>query len=84
VGDFLSELAEAVKQMEALLRDRRACRFVPVMMAEEVLISGTLKLLDALKHLHIPVKALWGRRWRSAPGGLKKKLSFWGSLLFFF
>lgn len=55
LDDFLMELAAAVKRMEGLLRDPRACCFVPVMLAEEVVISETVKLLGELKRLHIPV-----------------------------
>ncbi|MBI4795025.1 MAG: ArsA family ATPase [Deltaproteobacteria bacterium] len=55
---FLMELAAAVKQMEGLVRNPRACRFVVVMLAEEVVINETLKLLGELKRLHIPVTEL--------------------------
>lgn len=55
LDEFLLGLAAAVKQMEALLRNPRTCRFVPVMLAEEVVITETVKLLDELKRLHIPV-----------------------------
>ena len=55
LDDFLVELVAAVKRMEGLLRDPRACCFVPVMLAEEVVISETEKLLRELKRLHIPV-----------------------------
>jgi arsenite-transporting ATPase len=52
---FLLDLAASVKQMEGLLRNPRTCRFVPVMLAEEVVISETVKLLDDLRRMHIPV-----------------------------
>ncbi len=55
LDQFLLELGASVKQMEGLLRNPRACRFVPVMLAEEVVISETVKLLGELKHMHIPV-----------------------------
>ncbi len=55
LDEFLMELAASVKQMEGLLRNSRVCRFVPVMLAEEVVISETVKLLSELKRLHIPV-----------------------------
>ena len=56
LDQFLLDLAAAVKQMEGLLQDPRACRFVPVMLAEDLVISETLKLLGELKHLQIPVR----------------------------
>jgi arsenite-transporting ATPase len=55
LDQFLMDLAAAVKQMEGLLRNPRACRFVPVMLAEELVIYETVKLLGELKRLHIPV-----------------------------
>lgn len=53
---FLLELAAAVKQMEGLLRNSRTCRFVPVMLAEDLVISETMKLLKELERMHIPVR----------------------------
>jgi arsenite-transporting ATPase len=41
--------------MEGLLHNPRACRFVPVMLAEELVISETEKLLAELTRLQIPV-----------------------------
>jgi arsenite-transporting ATPase len=55
LDDFLLDLAAAVKQMEAMIRDPHTCRFVPVMLAEELVISETLELLTELKLMHIPV-----------------------------
>ena len=55
LDDFLLDLAASVRQMKALLQDPLACRFVPVMLAEDLVISETLKLLAELKRLHIPV-----------------------------
>ncbi len=55
---FLLDLAAAVQQMEALLRHPRACRFVPVMLAEDLVISESLKLLGELKRLQIPVREI--------------------------
>jgi arsenite/tail-anchored protein-transporting ATPase len=56
LDDFLRELATSVKHLEGLLQDPRTCRFVPVMLAEELVISETLKLLSDLQRLHIPVR----------------------------
>jgi arsenite-transporting ATPase len=36
LDEFLLDLAASVKQMEGLLRNPRACRFVPVMLAEDL------------------------------------------------
>ncbi|MGP8105455.1 MAG: ArsA family ATPase [Desulfobaccales bacterium] len=55
LDEFLLDLAASVKQMEGLLRDSRACRFVPVMLAEDLAISETLQLLGQLRRMHIPV-----------------------------
>jgi arsenite-transporting ATPase len=58
LDEFLMELATSVKHMEGLLRDPGATRFVPVMLAEEMVISETVKLLGELKRLHIPVREI--------------------------
>jgi arsenite-transporting ATPase len=58
LDEFLLDLAASVKQMEGLLRDPRACRFVPVMLAEDLVINETLQLLDQLQRMHIPVTEL--------------------------
>jgi len=55
LDEFLLDLAASVKQMESLLRNPRACRFVPVMLAEDLVIRETLQLLGQLKRMHIPV-----------------------------
>ncbi len=52
---FLASLTDKVKQVESLLRHTRLCRFVPVMLAEEIVISETLKLLGELRRRQIPV-----------------------------
>ncbi len=52
---FLEELAGSVQQMEALLRDSRQCRFVPVMLAEEMSLSETRSLLAVLRRAQVPV-----------------------------
>ncbi len=56
LDDFLLELGSAVKRMDGLLQDQHACRFVPVMLAEELVISETEKLLGELKSRRISVK----------------------------
>ena len=56
LDDFLLGLAAAVKRLEGLLQNHRACRFVPVMLAEAVVISETRKLLDELKRRKISVR----------------------------
>ncbi|MDP2645004.1 MAG: ArsA family ATPase [Desulfobacterales bacterium] len=52
---FLSGLAGSVKQMEALLQDPKRCCFVPVMLAEALSVTETLRLLAGLKQSKIPV-----------------------------
>ena len=56
LDDFLLGLDAAVKRLEGLLQNHQACRFVPVMLAEAVVISETRKLLDELKRRKIPVR----------------------------
>jgi len=55
LDEFILNLAASVQHMEGLLRNPRACRFVPVMLAEDLVISETLQLLGQLQRLHIPV-----------------------------
>ena len=55
IDAFLEGLAGSVKQMEALLRDSRRSRFVPVMLAEEMSLSETRSLLEELKRAQVPV-----------------------------
>jgi arsenite/tail-anchored protein-transporting ATPase len=55
LDDFLLDMAASVRQMETLLKNSRTCRFVVVMLAEEVVINETLKLFRELKRLDIPV-----------------------------
>jgi len=52
---FLLGLTGSVKQMEALLQDPKRCCFVPVMLAEALSVTETLKLLEELKQSMIPV-----------------------------
>jgi len=56
LDQFLLDLAAAVKRMENLLRHPRACRFVPVMLAEKLVIEETIRLLMELQRLRLPVK----------------------------
>jgi len=55
VDAFLDALAGSVQQMEALLRDSKRSRFVPVMLAEEMSLSETRSLLAELKRAALPV-----------------------------
>jgi arsenite-transporting ATPase len=55
IDAFLEELAGSVKQMEALLRDSRQSRFVPVMLAEQMSLGETRALLAELKRAQVPV-----------------------------
>jgi arsenite-transporting ATPase len=55
LDEFLLDLSDSVKQMEALIQDPARCRFVPVMLAEVLSMHETLALLDELKQSKIPV-----------------------------
>ena len=55
LDEFLLDLSGSVKQMEALIEDPERCRFVPVMLAEELCIRETLVLLQELQRSKIPV-----------------------------
>jgi arsenite-transporting ATPase len=56
IDSFLEELTGSVQQMEALLRDSRHSRFVPVMLAEQMSLNETRSLLAELKRAQVPVK----------------------------
>ncbi len=56
IDAFLAGLASSVTQMEALLRDSGRCRFMPVMLAEEMSLHETRSLLAELKRAQVPVK----------------------------
>jgi arsenite-transporting ATPase len=55
---FLEELTGRVQQMAALLQDPTRCRFVPVMLAEELSVRETLGLLKELQRLQVPVSQI--------------------------
>jgi arsenite-transporting ATPase len=55
IDDFLESLTGSLTQMEALLRNARRSRFVPVMLAEEMSLRETRFLLAQLKRAHVPV-----------------------------
>jgi arsenite-transporting ATPase len=55
LDDFLLDLSDSVKKMEALIGDPSRCRFVPVMLAEVLSIHETLALLAGLQRSKIPV-----------------------------
>jgi arsenite-transporting ATPase len=54
LDEFLLGMSASVNRMETLLRDPVRCRFVPVMLAEELSIRETLMLLGELERLRIP------------------------------
>ena len=58
VDRFLDELSESVESAEALLRDPRRCRFVPVMLAERLSVAETAALVVELTRLQIPADEL--------------------------
>ena len=55
LDEFLLDLSDSVKQMEALIEDPARCRFVPVMLAEVLSIHETLTLLHELHQSKILV-----------------------------
>lgn len=50
---FLQDFAASVQRMEEVLSNSQECRFVPVMIPEELVISETLNLLAELRRLQI-------------------------------
>ena len=55
---FLSDLAASVRRLEDLMQDPGRCRFVPVTLAEEVVLQETGALLKQLARLKIPVREI--------------------------
>ncbi|MEW6731765.1 MAG: ArsA family ATPase [Acidobacteriota bacterium] len=53
--NFLMDLTSSIKYMEELLCDPIRCRFVPVMLAETIVISETVTLIKELKLRKVPV-----------------------------
>lgn len=58
VDGFLDELSESIATAEELLHDRQRCRFVPVMIAEELSVRETAALLGELARLGIAADEL--------------------------
>lgn len=52
---FLEGMVSSVERLETLFRDSGLCRFVPVMLAEEMSVSETRSLLRELKRAQMPV-----------------------------
>jgi len=55
LDEFLLGLSASVNRLETLLRDPVRCRFIPVMLAEELSIRETLMLLGELERLEVSV-----------------------------
>jgi len=55
IDQFLLDLGASVQRLEALLGDAARCRFVPVMLAEEMSYRETCAVLDELKRRRVPV-----------------------------
>jgi arsenite-transporting ATPase len=53
LDEFLDELGDSVDAMEELLKDGGRCRFVPVMIAEQMSVRETVNLLEELVRLEI-------------------------------
>ena len=58
IDRFLDELESSVGNMEDLLKDSKRCCFVPVMLAEELVVSETEALVRKLEGLNIPIRAV--------------------------
>lgn len=52
---FLQEFSAIVNQMQTLMQNADLCRFIPVMLAEELSIRETASLLQFLQELRMPV-----------------------------
>jgi arsenite-transporting ATPase len=52
---FLLEFYGAVRRMQALMQDTGRCRFIPVMLAEQLSIRETTSLIRFLRELRVPV-----------------------------
>lgn len=55
---FLEETAERLSRLEKLLRDPAQCRFVPVMLPEELSIHVTRTMIAELRKLRIPISEI--------------------------
>ncbi len=55
IEQFLVDLAAANHRLESLLRDAARCRFVPVMLAEEISYRETCSVLAELKRMEVAV-----------------------------
>lgn len=58
LDDFLLDLAAAARRMEKLLRDPHHCLFVPITLAEPLVIAETLTLLAQLHRMQVSVRDL--------------------------
>jgi arsenite/tail-anchored protein-transporting ATPase len=56
LDQFLLDLTTLEEDIAGLLKDPHTCIFVPVMGAEEVIVSETITLLEELKRMQIPVR----------------------------
>ncbi|MCG8333908.1 MAG: TRC40/GET3/ArsA family transport-energizing ATPase [Proteobacteria bacterium] len=55
LDEFILDLDSKAKRVETLLKNRQRTRFVPVALAEELVLSETSNLINRLKDLEIPV-----------------------------
>jgi arsenite/tail-anchored protein-transporting ATPase len=58
IDKFLLGLNSEIKQMQSLLQDENRCRFIPVMLAEQIVVSETEDLLVELKKQGISVQEI--------------------------
>jgi arsenite-transporting ATPase len=55
---FLDQLAATIDGLAALLADSQRCRFVPVMLAEPVVTDETVRLVQTLEGLGVPLQEI--------------------------
>ncbi len=58
IDKFLLGLNSEIKQMQSLLQDESRCRFIPVMLAEQIVVNETEDLLVELKKQGISVQEI--------------------------
>ncbi|ETR68044.1 MAG: hypothetical protein OMM_04800 [Candidatus Magnetoglobus multicellularis str. Araruama] len=55
---FVLNMSKEIKMAESLLKDQNKCLFVPVMLAEDLSVMETKRLVDDLSRLTIPVQSI--------------------------
>lgn len=52
---FIEDMADSIRRMNTIMKDRSLCLFVPVMLAEQLSVSETRNLLAELMRIRMPV-----------------------------